>query len=105
LDNKGTGNADPGDDTFVFGRPGDTSIVGNWNGAGFDKIGVYRVDTDITDRVTGLHPLIFSLNTSGTGVWNPAAGDQTLIFGFQGDTVLVGDWNGDGKDEIAVVRP
>jgi Bacterial Ig domain len=105
VDTQGTGDPSSSDETFTFGLPGDTAIIGDWNGAGFDEIGVYRVDTALTDPVTGLHPLIFSLNVSGTGTYNPSAGDVSFIFGLQGDTVVIGDWNGDGKDEIGVVRP
>jgi hypothetical protein len=106
LDNQGTGDfSASADSSFTFGLPGDTAIVGDWNGAGFAEIGVYRVDTSITDPVTGLHPLVFSLDFNGNNTWDPASGDQAFVFGLQGDKVVVGDWNGDGKDEIGVVRP
>jgi len=46
---------------------------------------------------------VFSLDTNGDGVFD--AGDQVFSFGLNSDTFLVGDWNGDGKSKIGVVRP
>jgi hypothetical protein len=106
LDNQGTGNfTPPGDASFHFGHTGDTAVVGDWNGAGFDEVGVYRLDLDVTDPATGLHPLLFSLDVNGNNIWDPAGGDVAFDFGLQGDKVVVGDWTGAGKDEIGVVRP
>ena len=116
LDNQGNGNfSSPSDDSFTFGTPGatDTAIVGDWNGAGAGEVGVYRVDTVLTvkDPLTGLptHPLVFSLDFNGNNAWDNgpggSGGDQSFVFGVEGDTVVIGDWNGDGKDEIGVVRP
>src|SRR5262249_38892676 len=45
----------------------------------------------------------FSLDTNGDGVFD--AGDTVTPFGLNGDTFVVGDWNGDGKAEVGVVRP
>src|SRR5262249_9528911 len=106
VDNQGTGDSTPpGSASFRFGLPGDTAIVGDWNGAGFDEVGVYRVGTAVIDPVSGLHALIFSLDFNGDKNWDSASGDQAFIFGLQGDQVVVGDWNGDGKDEVGIVRP
>ena len=104
VDNASTGDPSSADSTFTFGLPGDTAVIGDWNGAGADEIGTYRVDTAITDPITGLHPLVFSLNVTGTGVWNPAAGDQADVVGLEGDTVVNRDWNGAGKDDLGTYR-
>jgi hypothetical protein len=48
--------------------------------------------------------LIWSLDFSGDGVWNPAAGDRSYTFGLAGDTALVGDWNSSGTTKIGTVR-
>jgi hypothetical protein len=104
LDTQGTADPSPANDTFTFGGVGDTAITGDWNGAGFDEIGVYRVDSTMIDPASGLHPLMFSLDVNGNGQWDPSGGDQSFYFGVQGDTVVIGDWDGDGKDEIGVVR-
>jgi hypothetical protein len=38
----------------------------------------------------------------GVGRWSD--GDKTALFGAKGDIPVVGDFNGDGVDEIAVFR-
>ena len=70
--------------------PGGVPLVGDWNGDGFDDVGKqvgtwYRVDLD------------------GDGVWEGnAGGDRNADFApeFGPGVPVVGDWNGDGKDEI-----
>jgi hypothetical protein len=94
LDNLGNGQFGPGDSVFSFGLNSDHFLVGDWNGSGYDKIGVVRPQADGTD--------IFSLDSNGDGAFD--AGDQVFTFGLSSDTVLVGDWNGDGKAKIGVVR-
>jgi arylsulfate sulfotransferase len=94
LDTNGNGVFDAGDQVFHFGLPGDTVIVGDWNGDGRSKVGVVRPD--------GKGSLVFSLDTNGDGVFD--AGDQVFHFGLPGDTVIVGDWNGDGRSKIGAVR-
>jgi hypothetical protein len=95
LDSNGDGVFDAGDQVFHFGLPGDQVIVGDWNGDGRAKIGVVRPD--------GQGSLVFTLDSNGDGVFD--AGDQVFHFGLPGDQVIVGDWNGDGRAKIGVVRP
>ena len=67
-------------------------LVGDWNGDGFDDVGVVVGDT-------------FALDLDGDGVWEGnAGGDRVTRFAvsFGPGTPLVGDWNGDGRDEIGV---
>jgi len=80
---------DAGDQHFAFGLPDDQPIVGDWNGDGALKAGVYRKG------------LVF-LDTNGDAVWD--AGDTFFAFGKAGDTAIVGDWNRDGIDDIGVHR-
>lgn len=80
---------DSGDQHFAFGLPNDQPLVGDWNGDGTLKAGVYR------------NGLVF-LDTNGNAVWD--AGDTFFAFGQTGDTALVGDWNRDGIDDIAIHR-
>jgi len=53
--------------------------------------------------ITAGGPIAFSgtwdLNASADGVT-----DKTVFFGLPGDVPIVGDWNGDGKDNIGIVR-
>jgi len=42
------------------------------------------------------------LDSDGDGRWTTR--DETVQFGEPGDLPVVGDWNGDGIDQIGVVR-
>jgi hypothetical protein len=97
LDVDGDGSWSAGDRQMtidVAGGPG-TPLVGDWNGDGFDDVGKqvgtwYRLDLD------------------GDGVWEGnAGGDRNTSFGgaFGPGLPLVGDWNGDGRDEIGTYVP
>jgi hypothetical protein len=61
--------------TAVYGNPGDTPLVGDWDGDGVDTIGVYR------DGVFYLR----NSNTTGTA-------DITFAYGNPGDIPLAGRW-------------
>jgi hypothetical protein len=84
-----------GDMLYAFGSPGDIPLVGDWNGDGFDEIGSFNPGN-----------LFFYLDRNANGRWDgPAGGDlQYRLGGRSTDTPLVGDWNGDGVDEIGVFR-
>lgn len=86
----------PPDRSFLFGGVADTPIIGDWNGDGFDEIGTHRN----FGGTTGL----FIQDVNGNGVWDPGAGDRLFAFGNGTDTPIIGDWNGDGRDEIGVHR-
>lgn len=73
--------------TFRFGRSGDESFIGDWDGDGKDSFAVVRGNR------------IFYVNQMRGGV---ADGDFT--YGRAGDRYVVGDWDGDGKDTFGVVR-
>src|SRR5262249_18769126 len=94
LDSNGNGAFDANDTVFSYGLNSDKFLVGDWNGSGSDKIGVVRPQANGT--------LIFSLDSNGNGVFDGS--DQVFSFGLTSDTVLVGDWNGDGRAKIGVVR-
>jgi hypothetical protein len=106
LDYKGTGSwsgcGAPADATKdmceAFGLSSDLSVVGDWNGDGKTKIGVFRAGN-------------WYLDYNGTGSWSgcgaPAVpgSDACLTFGgVSSDLPVVGDWNGDGKTKIGVFR-
>jgi hypothetical protein len=78
-----------------FGYPTDIPITGDWNGDGYDEIGVWRPSD-----------FYFYLDYDANGDWNPEKGDKRLgPFGWWfTNTPVAGDWNGDGKDEIGIWR-
>ncbi len=90
--------ADPTKDLcYTFGQTGDLPVVGDWNGDGKPKIGVFRSGSWLLDYV-------------GDGVWHGCGApadptkDLCFTFGTAGDIPVVGDWNGDGKTNIGIFR-
>src|SRR5262249_57316432 len=94
LDTNGNGKFDASDQVFIFGRATDQFLVGDWNGDGRSKIGVVRPNGATA---------AFSLDTNGNGKFD--AGDSVFNFGLPSDRFVIGDWNGDGRAKIGVVRP
>jgi hypothetical protein len=64
--------------------------VGDFNGDGFDTIGLHRESTG----------LVYFRDSNTTG-----SAHSQFIFGDPGDQIVAGDWNGAGKDTVAVYRP
>lgn len=67
---------------------GDVPVLGDWNGDGTTKIGLFRKGTWYLD-LDGTHQL-----TSA----------KAIGWGQEGDIPVVGDWNGDGRTKIGVFR-
>jgi len=78
------------DFSFYFGNPGDVPFVGDFDGDGFDTVGLHRSST-------GLVYFRDSLTEGFADLW--------FIYGNPGDVILAGDWDGDGDDTVAVYRP
>jgi hypothetical protein len=98
IDLNGNGSWDKqagGDMVYAFGSNGDLPLVGDWNGDGYDEIGSYNPTK-----------LNFYLDYNGSGTWDGRAGGDLLyrLGGKTTDLPIVGDWNGDGMDEIGVFR-
>ncbi len=90
IDPYGNGHWGEGNLNFQFGNPGDTPIIGDWNGDGVDQIGVWRDGT-------------FYLDSNGNGRWDPGV-DRSIQFGGPDHRPIIGDWNGDGVSQIGVWR-
>ena len=98
LDYNGNGRWDgPEEDRLFFfgGEKGDVPVVGDWNGDGTSKAGIFRdgfqwiLDSNGNQR--------FDANTEMP--------DKVFSFGGSpGDAPVVGDWNGDGKSKPAIFR-
>ena len=92
-DYNGNGYWDGGDRYFQFGYGSDTPIIGDWNGDGYDEIGVHRPVGNAG---------YFIQDFNGNGYWD--GGDRYFEFGYGTDTPIIGDWNGSIGDEIGVHR-
>jgi len=95
LDFNGNGVFDGtagGDRVYQFGGvTGDVPVVGDWNGSGTSKVGVFRSG------------FLWVLDTNGNGVFD--SGDSTYAFGgLAGDLPVVGDWSGNGTSKIGLWR-
>ena len=101
LDTNGDHIMDAGDSTFTFGLATDRIVIGDWNGAGKDEVGVFRDAKSFNAADAG--DALFSLDTNGDHAFG--AGDQVFVFGLITDHLIVGDWNGAGKSEVGVYRP
>jgi hypothetical protein len=95
LDYNGNGQWDGENagDRFIGlgGVPGDIPVVGDWNGDGRTKVGVFRDG-------------VFALDYNGNGVWDGTATDQYFAWGQAGDKPMLGDWNGDGRTKVGINR-
>ena len=80
--------------TASFGVATDRPVAGDWNGDGTDEIGVWRPSTGR-----------FYLDMDGSRTWTSGIDVITASFGVATDRPVVGDWAGDGTDEIGVWRP
>ena len=73
--------------SICLGTPGGIPVVGDFNGDGYDEIGVY-------------HEGIWYLDANANGRWDE--GDLWARLGDDNDLPVTGDWNGDGKDDIGI---
>jgi len=133
VDLNGNGFWDPGDLWIELGTEMDRPVVGDWDGDGKDDVGIFgrqwqrdpqRIkrdlglsdpankrrrlamrsdDSDPTDKTDEIeHRRI--LQRGDSGKLRADAVDHVFKYGEQVDTPVVGDWNGDGIDQIAVFR-
>ena len=82
------------DTRFFFGDPGDIPLAGDMNGDGCDTISVYRPSEQ----------RFYVINELGADDGGLGTADYSFLFGNSGDQPVVGDWDGDGVDEVGLHR-
>jgi uncharacterized delta-60 repeat protein len=78
-----------------FGATGDVPVSGDWDGDGKADLAVYR-----DGSLSGGQGYFFYRPSSAPGV-----DYRTIPWGTNGDKPVVGDFDGDGKQDAAVFRP
>ncbi len=79
---------------FFFGNPGDVPVIGDWDGDGDDTVSLYRPS----------EARFYIINELGSKNEGLGAADFSFLFGDVGDRPFAGDWDGDGKSEVALHR-
>jgi hypothetical protein len=96
LDSNGDGVFDTGDAVYNLGvgiDPTDIPVVGDWNGDGRSKVGLFR------------QGFLWLLDYNGDGVYQGPPTDRAYEFGgIVGDKPVVGDWTGTGTSKIGIFR-
>jgi len=107
LDANGNNTWDAGDKVKFFGVTGipgvtlnDVPVAGDWDGTGVVRIGVFHCP------VASLAPCTWFIDLNNNGLWDGEFGGDRIWanFGLAGDVPVVGDWTGDGKSKIGVIR-
>ncbi len=90
--------------SFTYGSPTDTiHVMGDWNGDGTKTPGIVRIQGDLADSQYVWY--LRNSNSAGPADIKPFAyGKPSFGFEEPGDIPMVGDWDGDGKDTVGVVR-
>jgi Tol biopolymer transport system component len=85
------GNADT---RFYFGNPGDIPLAGDFDNDGCDSVSLYRPSQQ----------RFYIINQLGSQDGGLGAADYSFLFGNPADQPVVGDWDGDGVDEVGLHR-
>jgi len=79
---------------FSFGNPGDVPLAGDFNADGCDTVSIYRPS----------EARFYIFNQLGQNGVRLGTADFSFLFGDHGDMPVVGDWDGDGVDEVGLHR-
>ena len=74
----------------AFDVPNSIALAGDFNGDGVDELALFLEGEWLID-------------VNGNGRWDD--GDMWAKLGSEGDLPVIGDWDGDGKDDIGVFGP
>ena len=77
--------------SWTTGQSSEVPVMGDWNGDGRTKVGVFNNG-------------VWILDYNGNGLWEGPSVDRTIGWstGVAGEVPMVGDWNGDGKTKIGI---
>ena len=92
TNNNGAWDGTEIDSEYAFGFDGTNGVIGDLNADGLDEIAVYDADD-------GGH---WYVDTNNNGAWDGTEIDSEYAFGFSGTFPVASDFDGDGRDEIAV---
>jgi hypothetical protein len=79
---------------FFFGNPSDIPLAGDFDGDGEDTLSIYRPSEQ----------RFYIINKLGENEGGLGEADFSFLFGNPGDKPVVGDWDGDGIDEVGLHR-
>ena len=79
---------------FYFGNPDDVPLAGDFDGDGCDTLSLYRPSEQ----------RFYIINRLGENEGGLGKADYYFTFGNPGDKPVVGDWDGDGIDEVGLHR-
>ncbi len=82
------------DVSFFFGNPSDLPLAGDFDGDGCDTVSLYRPS----------EARVYVVNRLGSGLAGLGEADLRFVFGDPGDKPFVGDFDGDGADEVGLHR-
>ena len=101
LDYNGNNVWDAGDYYDAYSGEFNEPVVGDWNGDGRTKVGTQG--TAFYPQPDGTYKQMsypeFRLDENGTG-----SSANYFYFGLVGDKAVIGDWNGDGKSKVGMIR-
>jgi dipeptidyl aminopeptidase/acylaminoacyl peptidase len=79
---------------FFFGNQSDVPLAGDFNGDGYDTLAIYRPS----------EARFYIINELGENEGGLGDAEYSFQFGNLGDKPVVGDWDGDGIDEVGLHR-
>ena len=82
------------DVSFFFGDPGDIALAGDFNGDGCGTVSIYRPSEQ----------RFYIINELGQNDGGVGAADYSFLFGNADDRPVVGDWDGNGIDDVGLHR-
>jgi lipoprotein-anchoring transpeptidase ErfK/SrfK len=80
---------------FYFGNPGDVPLAGDFDGDGCDTVSLYRPSNQT----------VYVIDRLGSGDAGLGAADRSFVFGDPGEVPFVGDFDGNGVDDVAFQEP